>query len=160
ELAAVQRRTWKTYVDRLGLGEVGHTRGVELRAPGSQRGLDVALGFVGGLAERRLLLRRKLTDGRRQAAVVAALAAEILGFDPLEIGGRLGLADRGQRLAGQRFGIAHAANLRRISNRISAAAAATFSDSTPSVRGPVTTLRSLPARPCASLANTTTPPPP
>src|SRR5207237_658490 len=123
DVAAAQRRTWKSYVDRLGLGEVGHTRGVELRAPGSQRGLDVALGFVGGLAERRLLLRRKLTDVREQAADVTALAAEILGFDPLEIGGRLGLADRGQRLAGQRFGIAPAANLRRHSNRMSTAGA-------------------------------------
>src|SRR5205814_870988 len=62
-----------------------------------------------------------------------------------------------QRLAGEGRRVDHAANLRRISKRIRAAAAATFKDSMPSVSGTVTSARSGRDRPCASLPRTIMP---
>src|SRR5256885_3504518 len=150
-VAATKGRAGERDVDRLGLGEVCHACGIKLRAASGQPGLDFALGFVRGFAEGGLLFGGKPADVRQQAADMAALAAEILGFDALEVGGRPRLADRGQRLARQRRRGAPTVSLRRISNRINAAAAATLRDSTPSVTGTVTGLRAVPARACASL---------
>src|SRR5438270_945785 len=156
-VAATKGRAGERDVDRLGLGEVCHACGVKLRTASGQPGLDFALGFVRGFAEGALLFRGKPADVGQQAADMAALAAEVLGFDALEVGGRLRLADRGQRLARQRRRVAHTVSLRRISNRINAAAAATLRDSTPSVSGTVTSLRSFRESPCASLPSTIIP---
>ncbi len=46
DVTAAQRRAWERDVDGLGLGQVGEPRGLQLRAPGRQRGLDGSLGLV------------------------------------------------------------------------------------------------------------------
>src|SRR5205823_647892 len=138
-------------VDRLYLGEVRQPRRLELGTARGERGFDGALDFVGGLAKRRLLRRRELRDVRQQPADLAVLPAEVFLLDPSELVFALSAPDYGQRLARQRRRVAHAARLRLISKRINAAAAATLSDSTPSVSGTVTNSRSLRERPCASL---------
>src|SRR5207245_1169906 len=118
---------------------------------------DGALGLVGGLAEARLLCGQKLRDVRQQPADLAILPAEVFLVDAREIVFARGAPDRRERLCGQRGRIGHATLRRLISNRINAAAAATFSDSTPSVSGTVTSMRSLRERPCASLPSTIMP---
>src|SRR5579864_208755 len=157
DVAAAQRRTGERDVDGLCLGDVRQPRRLELGAACGQAGLDGPLGLVGRLAQRGSLGGLQLADARQETADLAALAAEVFDLDGLELGFGLGPAEGRQGALGQRGRIAHVASLRLISNRIRAAAAATLSDSTPSARGTVTSLRSLRDSPCASLPSTIIP---
>src|SRR6266851_4222023 len=145
DVAAADRRAWKRDVDRLRFGDLGQPRFLELVPLGRQRRLDRALGLVGRLAESSALLRRQLADVRQQAADAPVLAAEVVDLD------------RCQPLLRELLWIAHAALLRLISKRMSAAAAATFRDSTPSFSCTVTSLRSRRDSPWASLPSTIMP---
>src|SRR5438445_644576 len=157
DMSSHERRARKGDVDRLGLSKIGETRCFELGAHGRERSLNRSLGLVDRLAQRRLLFGAQLADAFEELADAPSLAPEVLDLDPLELLLGLRLADRGQGLAGQRGRVTHAVRLLRISNRISAAAAATLSDSTPSVSGTVTSFKSWRESPCASLPRTTMP---
>src|SRR5579859_5852069 len=154
DVAPAQGRPREGDVDRLGLGDLGQARGLELLPAGGERRLDRALRVVGGLPEGGALSGLEPADARQQPADVPALAAQVLDRDGLQLVGGLGLRDGSEGLAGQRGGVAQATSLRRISNRISAAAAATLSDSTPSLRWTVTSFRSERESPWASLPRT------
>src|SRR5205814_7498659 len=95
-------------------------------------------------------------DALEKLAHAAALATEVLDLDPLELGCSPAFADCGNRLRRKRRRVGHGRR-RLISKRINAAAAATLSDSTPSVSGTVTNLRSLRDRPWVSLPSTIMP---
>src|SRR6266849_865740 len=157
DVAATDRRAWKRDVDRLRLGDVRQSRLIELVTLGRQRSLDDALGLVGRLAESSALLRRQLADVRQQAADAPVLAAEVVDLDRRQLVLGLRARDGCQRLSSELLRITHAARLRLISKRISAAAAATFRDSTPWLSCTVTSLRSDRERPCASLPSTIMP---
>src|SRR6266478_1028434 len=157
DVAATDRRAGKRDVDRLRLGDVGQPRLLELVTLGRQRCLDDALGLVGRLAESCALLRRQLADVGEQAADAPVLAAEVIDLDRSQLVLGLRARDGCQRLLRELLRIAHTARLRLISKRMSAAAAATFRESTPSLSCTVTSLRSDRERPCASLPSTIMP---
>src|SRR5436189_94573 len=120
-----------------------------------QRCLDRPLRLVGLLAERGALRWIELRDARQQlAADLAVAAAQVLDLDGLQLAVVACLRDRGECAVAKFCGVAHPAFLRAISNRITAAAAATFNDSTPPPTGIVTSFRSARERPCTSLPNT------
>src|SRR6266851_7372196 len=134
DVPATQRRSRERAVDRLRLGYVGEACGLEHLLARGQPRFDRVLRLVGGLAEFCPLGRLQLSDAGQNAADAPALAAQVLQRDRLELGLGLCFRDGRQRFAAQPGRIAHAANLRLTSKRMSAAAAATFSDSTPSLR--------------------------
>src|SRR5207249_6059534 len=144
--------------DLLGFADVREARGLVLRASQRQRGFDRPLRLVGLLAERGALRWIELRDARQQlAADLALAAAEVLDLDRFQLGVVACRCDRSESVVAKLCGFAHAAFLRAISNRMTAAAAATFSDSTPRPTGIVTSFRSPRERPCTSLPNTIIP---
>src|SRR5258708_4044024 len=114
------------------------------RAPRGQRRWDGFLCPVGRRAEPSPLRRPELAYARQQAAELPARAPEIRHLDRLELGRGLRLGNGRERLTAERGWIAHAASLRLISKRMTAAAAATLNASTPSKRGTRTSLTSFP----------------
>src|SRR5882672_1677839 len=109
-------------VDRLCLGDVRQPCNFELCASGRQRRLDRALGLVGGLAQRRSLGGRHLADACQQPGYLPALPAQVIECDRLELVFSARLRNRGDCLFCQLSRSAHAARLRRTSNRSTAAA--------------------------------------
>src|SRR5260221_13492639 len=106
-------------------------------------GLDRSLRLIGLLPNRRPLGWIELRDSRQQLAADLAVAApEVLDLDRFQLGAVVCLRDCGESAVAKLRGFAHADFLRAISNRITAAAAATFSDSTPRPNGIVTSFMS------------------
>src|SRR5579864_3904756 len=134
DVAPLERRARKRDVDRLRLGDVREARALELFAARCESRFDRTLGVVRGLPEGGALGGFEVGYAGQQLADVPTFAAVVLDRDRLELLGGLRFCNRGKRHCGERGGIAHAASLLRISKRISAAAAATLSDSTPSLR--------------------------
>src|SRR5713101_916747 len=135
DVSATQRRAWERDVDRLRFGDVGQPRVLEFDA----------------------LRLRQLAYARQEHADAAVLAAEVVHLDRRELGLGPCLRDRRDGLLHELLWVGHPAFLRRTSNRSSAAAAATFSDSTPAASGTVTVFKSPRDRPCASLPSTIMP---
>src|SRR5260370_34459266 len=156
-MATAQGRAWRRDVDRLRFGDVGQPRVFELMSFGGQRRLDDALGLVGSLAGSRALVRGQLADVRQQAADAPVLPAKVVDLERRQPALLDCACDGRQRLLRELVRIAHAVSLRRISKRISAAAAATFKDSTPWLSCMVTSFRSDRETPCASLPTTIMP---
>src|SRR6266851_7407440 len=147
-VAALERGPGERDVDLLGRTDVGKARGPLVGAPRRKRGLDRPLRLIGLLAKRRPLRRIELRDARKQlAADLAVAATEILDLDRFQLGVVVCLRDRCESAVAKLRGFAHAAFLRAISKRITAAAAATFSDSTPRLSGIVTSFMSPRERP-------------
>src|SRR5712692_11222814 len=138
---ALERGPGERDVDLLGRTDIGKAGGLVFRASRRKRGLDRPLRLVGFLAKRCPLRWIELRDSRQQLAAVLAVAApEVLDLDRLQLGVVVCLRDRCESAVAKLRGFAHAAFLRAISNMITAAAAATFSDSTPRPSGIVTSL--------------------
>src|SRR5438309_7043382 len=90
-----------------------HPQGLEYRL----------LGLIGLLADLFALVGGQLRDARHKLpADLAVPASEVLDLDRLELRLAARAGDRGQRLVAQRGRLRHAAFLRRISSRITAAA--------------------------------------
>ena len=133
---------------RLALGDVRQQRRLLISTPGFQSRLHSPSRLVGLLTERGALLRRQLGYPRQElAADLSIPPAEVFDLDGLEVGRGDGARDGSQRLVAQTSRLAHATLLRAISKRITAAAAATFSDSTPERTGTVMSFRSARDRP-------------
>src|SRR6266568_2771669 len=158
---APQGRSGKRDVDRLCLGDVGEMRILDRCATYLDRLVEPLLEAVGCSAVGSSLVWRHLLDVS-QALREQPFPAEVLHSQRFEVGQVV----RGLNVALGRFCerlqlaervVGHAAFLRLISKRITAAAAATLSDSTRSFIGMETSSRSLREMPCASLPKTIMP---
>src|SRR5437660_3866724 len=153
-----QRSCREGDIHGLGLRDVGELRRLLLGTPGLQGRLHSSARLVGLLSQGGALLRRQRGNSRQELAADLSLApAEVFDLDGLEVGLGGGARNGSEGLFAQAPRLAHVALLRAISNMITAAAAATFSDSTPELTGMVTSSRSARDRPCASLPKTIMP---